>query len=721
MPPRPFVNDALWRCLCPGFPPNATAAHLARAAAPATHGFAPRRNPRPQRPLRSYSAAAAQPSTFFAQPHVPSPTAPPRFNSRLRNAKEKTPLVHLPTHVLYEDLRDAGAKGDFHEVMKICNVLIQDRGQRPDQAMYAAILHSFTSSTEGTAGKVRKVLEEMGFWSDKATMDGAEKVDLDVRGCENVLQALAVHPDYLLRAEVLEYMREKWFTLSDRAHCFVVAGLLRERLFEQALEMLEDMCRKKVQVDDWVWSEAMWLLLEFGEVEEAFYVLGLKESVSDAGVPGAAYGVKLSNALWGAMLDAAAYQQLHDAARIVWTSQVQPGYLKPPTGTCLSVLSLASRHGDIPLATDVFRLLTERETIFTTHHYELLIATYLKASALSDALSVILIMTDANLKVDSSTCHPLFAYLRNAPPPPPQTVVNENGDEVEEHLSMPLHAFTLLQSFEAQGRKVPTAAVNCCIQASIALASLPEALDMYKALHTVAHSGPNTETFNLLFRGCSQAGRKDLAMFLAKEMIERGLKPDRITYDRLILVCERSGDLDDAMNYFEEMRASGMRPRRGTYERLMNALVDKDDERCAMVLKDYKESGEQITRRATIARPSALAAVTQHNKIPTYARNRREPTTTTSLQRPSPAPLNESADSAQDFDLQRQAQSLPLYLFQRTIPAHFASGPRYETRHRAVGIRSLNAGSWERERGGRYSLDEAADGRASEWTIGGGG
>src|SRR5690242_8658140 len=74
----------------------------------------------------------------------------------------------------------------------------------------------------------------------------------------------------------------------------------------------------------------------------------------------------------------------HDAARIVWTTQVQPGYLKPPSGTCLNVLSVASRHGDVQLATDVFRLLTERETIFTTHHYELLIATYLKANALSD-------------------------------------------------------------------------------------------------------------------------------------------------------------------------------------------------------------------------------------------------------------------------------------------------------------------------------------------------
>lgn len=306
MPPRPFVNDALWRCLCPGFPSNATTNHLTRAAAPALHT---KRTPRTSRSYNTAVAATNASPTFFAQPHTPPPTTRPPFPIRApRNPRDKVSLVHLPTHILYEDLRAAGAKGLFDDVIRICNVLMQDRGQPPDKDMYAAMLHSFVSSTNGTAGKVRKVLEEMGFWNDGT--EAGVKVDLDVRGCENVLEALSVHPDYLLRAEVLEYMRERWFGLSDRAQGFVVAGLLRERLFEQALEMLEDMCAKKVRIEDWVWSEAMWSLLEFEEVEEAFYVLGLKESMGGSETTGTAYGVKLSNALWGAMLDAAAKQQM---------------------------------------------------------------------------------------------------------------------------------------------------------------------------------------------------------------------------------------------------------------------------------------------------------------------------------------------------------------------------------------------------------------------------
>jgi hypothetical protein len=54
----------------------------------------------------------------------------------------------------------------------------------------------------------------------------------------------------------------------------------------------------------------MWSLLEFGEVEEAFYVLGLKERATENNIGGEVYGVKLSSALWGALLDAAANKQL---------------------------------------------------------------------------------------------------------------------------------------------------------------------------------------------------------------------------------------------------------------------------------------------------------------------------------------------------------------------------------------------------------------------------
>lgn len=309
MPPRPFVNDALWRCLCPAFPANAPPTALARlGASPALRG-------RPHKPhqTRPYSQTAASLRATSAVPTFSQHAPPSRTQKPQRPAGTgpgKAPLAQLPTDVLYEHLRDEGAKGHWDDVFSICRILIKDRGEAPNKDMYNALLHSFVSPNNGTAGKVRKVLDEMGFWADDApdSYSGHPRIELDARGCECVIEVLAVHPDYLLREEILEYMKARWFTLSPRGHNFVVAGMLRERHFEHALEMMDDMVRKQIRIESWLFDKAMWMLLEFGEVEEAFYVLNIKDELqrSRTGTGSA----KISSTLWGALLDAAAHRQL---------------------------------------------------------------------------------------------------------------------------------------------------------------------------------------------------------------------------------------------------------------------------------------------------------------------------------------------------------------------------------------------------------------------------
>ena len=62
--------------------------------------------------------------------------------------------------------------------MNIVRILIKDRGERPNVRLYAGILHSFVSPEMGTAGKVRKVLEEME----------EEGIELDSGACHCVLE-----------------------------------------------------------------------------------------------------------------------------------------------------------------------------------------------------------------------------------------------------------------------------------------------------------------------------------------------------------------------------------------------------------------------------------------------------------------------------------------------------------------------------------------------------
>lgn len=266
---------------------------------------------------------------------------------------------------------------------------------------------------------------------------------------------------------------------------------------------------------------------------------------------------------------------------MIWHSQVVPGYLKPSTGTCLNALTSASRVGDVQLATDVFRVLSERNTVFSSHHYEAILHCYLAVHDVPAACQIIAIMQDASLKITEAELHPLYVYLcRDA--------------------ARPMNTFMHLQDLARAGRKIPVAAVNICINAAITLRNLPEAIELYKALSSVVPTGPNTSTFNELFRGCHLESRKELAMYLAGEMIDMNISPDRMTYDRLILTCCRAGDLEDAIGYYEEMAAEKMEMRRGTHETLIETALKKGDARCVALLKTYRKAEYCVEARAAV-------------------------------------------------------------------------------------------------------------------------
>lgn len=197
---------------------------------------------------------------------------------------------------------------------------------------------------------------------------------------------------------------------------------------------------------------------------------------------------------------------------------------------------------------------------------------YITSSDLAAALTVAIIMHESGLKVSADSLGPIYFFLVQDP-------------------DRPMEAFNLLRSFEAKGRQIPVAAVNVCLQASVHLLRLEEAIEIYKALHAVVKSGPNTGTFNILFQGCHRAARKELAMFLASEMALLGLKPDKITYDRLVLVCVQSDDMNDAMLYYEEMRGQGWGMRRGTFEAVIRKGIEVGDVRMVGVLREMREAG----------------------------------------------------------------------------------------------------------------------------------
>ena len=382
-------------------------------------------------------------------------------------------------------------------------------------------------------------------------------------------QVLAIHPDYILRPEILEELRQRWFTLTDEGWHDVVAGLIRDRQIELALNKLSEMQDSGIKIQTWLYDLFLYALCSTGDFDEVLKIMTHRDQ---------AHSSSISNTLWYHILDTSSQSLHHATTHYAWRKRVERGYLNPSSGICINVLNTAARHGDFRLATDVFRILGNRTNTLQAHHYEALFESYLRASAIKHALSVLTLMASSGCPPTEATTRPLYQHLRSA-----------------QHL--PNLALTFLRALHREGNAIPTVAFNALIEAATYTNNLTDALFFYKKLHTFCPAGPTTATFNALFRGCSKAGRKDVAMFLASEMLALKVQPDTLTYDRLILTCvEGKGkdDFEDSWRYWAEMRARGWWPRRGTCIAVVKRCCERGDERVWGLVEEMEERGMEV-------------------------------------------------------------------------------------------------------------------------------
>ncbi|TKA83908.1 hypothetical protein B0A55_00190 [Friedmanniomyces simplex] len=631
--------DPLWQCLCPSWTQATTTqrvvASFTQRRRPALRCLNEGATARLQRRANSTSSESITAQAAFRTYAVPDSTRPPvekkkklsdeqadarrRRESAARlhqtNQEATQALLKQPTPYLYTRLRTLAFGGKTKECRELAEYIIKERREKPNTQLYNALILSNTSHDNGGAWRVSEYLDEMreaGLQPDTGT-------------CHAVLKVLAVHPDHLLRADVLEYMRTRWYQLNEEGAHDVAAGLLREGLFEQAMQRIDGLLRSGVQVQAWLLDMAVYMLCTAGEVEEAFRIMRQRY---DAGE------LNISRTIWYTLLDTGSSHRHHASTALVWNGQVNTSYLNPASGVCLNVLTTAAQAGDAVLATDVFTHLSKRGTSFTPIHYQLLIDCYLAADPPDHkrALSILTIMALEKMADPSpAETRSLYLHLRSNP-------------------SLVAEAFAMLRNLRAEDRKVPIAALNLVIECYVEQRNLMEAMNVYKLIHTFVPAATattarktyaNIETFNLLLRGCRLADPPDeaLASFLVSELLALRVKPTALTYDRLILVFVQAGAhaleripqatddtgpaeaaqrkkglelLDWAFRHFVDMQAVsdtasnsnttstaadtgrsnlGWMPRLGTVERLAVQLARVGDGRCWDVLQAGEDQG----------------------------------------------------------------------------------------------------------------------------------
>lgn len=368
---------------------------------------------------------------------------------------------------------------------------------------------------------------------------------------------------------MLEELEQRWFTLTDDGWHDVIVGLIRDRQIEIAMDKLEHMQREGMRIRPWLYDLMVYTLCDAEEFEEVLRTMRYRFDQGE---------LHISGTLWSYILDTASQSLHHEATLYAWRKRVDTDYLNPPSGVCINVLNTAARHGNFRLATDVFRILSRRTNTLQLCNYEALLEAYITASDLRTALTILTIMASGGVQPEEATTRPLYLYLRDSTSRPPE-------------------ALSILRDLKDAQRAIPTVAINCILEASIHQDDLASAIEIYKVLHTLCPAGPTTATFNALFRGCSKASRKDLAMFLASEMLALKIPPDALTYDRLILVCidgKGKEDYADAFRYFEEMKGMGWWPRRGTLVAMAKRCCEDEDERVFGLLEEMEGRGMEV-------------------------------------------------------------------------------------------------------------------------------
>ncbi len=337
------------------------------------------------------------------------------------------------------------------------------------------------------------------------------------------------------------------------------------------------MRKEGTRIESWLYDMMIYTLCSAEEFDSALILMEYRVSDGE---------LTISATLWYHLLDTASRALHHAATLFAYRARVETFYLNPPAGFCINILSTAARHGDTYLATSVLRILGRRSgNPIQLHHYEALLDTYMADNDLPTALNLLTIMTAAGQPPTEASTRSIYAHLRQAP-------------------NRPAKAITMLKDLHEQDRQIPIQAVNVVMQASILHRDLPSALNLYKTLHSITSNlQPDTATFNILFRGCAQAARKDLAMFLASEMAALKITPDKLTYDRLILVCLNSeARLEDGWRYFEEMSSLNWWPRDGTILALARRGCEQSDRRVWNLESTSKVKGLSRLRLQTLVR-----------------------------------------------------------------------------------------------------------------------
>ncbi|KAK1988478.1 pentatricopeptide repeat domain-containing protein [Colletotrichum cereale] len=522
------VFDGLWRCLCPSTDAYVAARLLNSPILPrASIATSQRRQPvRPSRPhtirtqCRRYSTATSSAlrsegdAKVFETDETLDENATPGETQHDATPADSAPdpneqLRAAPLPAIYEALQVLqGQPKTFQKVAMFITHLVQSRNAELDSKLYEHLVVA-TADVEGSAAMLGQLFAEMKQLQLKPTTSI----------CHAALAALAVHPDYLVRNEVLAAMKQSWTEVGIEGQSHNALGLLRDGQFEMALDALEAMIDRHVPIPSWAYDIFIFMFAQHGFIDEAIKLAHSKVHT----------GSETSLTVWYMLLDACAQAYHYEGTRYIWGRLLETDREHFSDGTLLNVINTATRQYDHELVTSVARLITQRGSKLFAHHYEALIECYGGAGDVASALRVLCIMFKAISVAPYASTRSIYWWIKNHP----------------ESIDTALKTLTELVC----NYKVPIAALNVLIEAAVDTHGYAKALGIYRNAHKYTEATPNHVTIRYVLQACDDM---DSLKGLVAENPELALKGDRNAFGKAIYEYTVSGDLDLAYKCVEQ-------------------------------------------------------------------------------------------------------------------------------------------------------------------------
>ncbi|KAL6232259.1 hypothetical protein BDW75DRAFT_232921 [Aspergillus navahoensis] len=469
----------------------------------------------------------------------------------------------LPTSEL-EDLltRLSNTRVRLANAMQPLYVLLRDRRIRPDTRHYKAIIQSNSDPEHGTSKTVRKLLVEMEKYN----------IPVDAGPLRAALLALAVHPDYLLRQDVLRALRDRWVTLSEDDWHYVVAGLIREHQFELALDHVAHMERKRIVVKDWLHSLLIYNLCEFNEFD---LVRELMEARLNQ-------GHVMTRELRTYVLDSASKAQHYELTSFIWRRIVELKNAAPPRGICEQVLEVAARHGDTQLKNAVLNMLEYNELELGYKDFLSLVRGHLAAGDLYAAFEI----CSGTARGARMRC---FKSIR--------VHCRENNIH-------PRDVWNTIKALKASGKVIQLEYAALVIELCEKAAArdpfvVDDGVNIYKGIYALCGRNPTLPIFNSLLAMCRAGNNVQSAVFFVKEMAKLGLVPNGETFEHLLFLCLKTGNFKSAYLYLDDLYKRGFKVRIRLRNEMFRLCAESNDEYAVKLLehKEHPQFGKTAAQR----------------------------------------------------------------------------------------------------------------------------